>query len=42
MTIQFNHTIVHARDSHASAAFLAGILGLAAPVLLARSGGPGR
>ena len=32
MTIQFNHTIVHARDSHASAFFLAGILGLAAPV----------
>ena len=32
MTIQFNHTIVHARDSHASAVFLAEILGLAAPV----------
>jgi len=32
MTIQFNHTIVHTRDSHASAAFLAGILGLSTPV----------
>ncbi len=32
MTVQFNHTIVHARDSHASAVFLAGILGLSAPV----------
>ncbi|WP_194893151.1 VOC family protein [Catenulispora pinisilvae] len=28
MTIQLNHTIVRARDSHASAAFLAGVLGL--------------
>ena len=28
MTIQLNHTIVHARDSRASAAFLATILGL--------------
>jgi catechol 2,3-dioxygenase-like lactoylglutathione lyase family enzyme len=28
MTIQLNHTIVHARDKHASAAFLATILGL--------------
>ena len=32
MTIQFNHTIVHARDSHASSVFLAEILGLASPV----------
>lgn len=31
MTIQLNHTIVHARDSRASAAFLADILGLPAP-----------
>jgi catechol 2,3-dioxygenase-like lactoylglutathione lyase family enzyme len=28
MTVQLNHTIVHASDKHASAAFLAGILGL--------------
>ena len=28
MTIQLNHTIVHARDKRASAAFLATILGL--------------
>jgi catechol 2,3-dioxygenase-like lactoylglutathione lyase family enzyme len=28
MSIQLNHTIVRARDKHASAAFLAGILGL--------------
>jgi catechol 2,3-dioxygenase-like lactoylglutathione lyase family enzyme len=31
MTVQLNHTIVNARDKHASAAFLAGILGLPAP-----------
>jgi catechol 2,3-dioxygenase-like lactoylglutathione lyase family enzyme len=31
MTIVLNHTIVHARDPQASAAFLAGILGLPAP-----------
>lgn len=31
MTIQFNHTIVWSRDSAASAAFLAQILGLPAP-----------
>jgi catechol 2,3-dioxygenase-like lactoylglutathione lyase family enzyme len=31
MTVQLNHTIVHARDSKASAAFLADILGLSAP-----------
>jgi len=31
MAIEFNHTIVAARDSAASAAFLAGILGLPAP-----------
>jgi catechol 2,3-dioxygenase-like lactoylglutathione lyase family enzyme len=31
MSINFNHTIVYARDSHASATFLAEILGLAAP-----------
>jgi catechol 2,3-dioxygenase-like lactoylglutathione lyase family enzyme len=28
MTVQLNHTIVRARDKHASARFLAGILGL--------------
>ena len=32
MPIQLNHTIVSARDPQASAAFLAGILGRAAPV----------
>ncbi len=32
MPIQLNHTIVHARDSLASATFLADMLGLAAPV----------
>lgn len=31
MTIQLNHTIVHVRDSQASAAFLTDILGLFAP-----------
>jgi len=31
MTVQLNHTIVHARDSRASATFLTGILGLSAP-----------
>ena len=31
MTVQLNHTIVNARDRHASAAFLARILGLPAP-----------
>lgn len=31
MTVQLNHTIVAARDKHASASFLAGILGLPAP-----------
>ena len=31
MPIKFNHTIVYARDSHASAAFLAGVLGLSGP-----------
>lgn len=31
MTVQLNHTIVHARDKQASAAFLAGILGLGMP-----------
>ncbi|HLI39330.1 MAG TPA: VOC family protein [Streptosporangiaceae bacterium] len=31
MAIQLNHTIVWARDSDASAAFLSGILGLAPP-----------
>lgn len=30
MSIQLNHTIVHARDNRASAEFLAGILGLTA------------
>jgi catechol 2,3-dioxygenase-like lactoylglutathione lyase family enzyme len=32
MTVKLNHTIVHARDKHASAKFLAEILGLPAPV----------
>ncbi len=32
MSIQLNHTIVHARDALASATFLADMLGLAAPV----------
>ena len=31
MAVQFNHTIVAARDSHASATFLAEVMGLAAP-----------
>jgi hypothetical protein len=31
MTVQLNHTIVSARDKHASATFLAEILGLPAP-----------
>jgi catechol 2,3-dioxygenase-like lactoylglutathione lyase family enzyme len=31
MTVKLNHTIVHARDKHASAKFLADILGLPAP-----------
>jgi catechol 2,3-dioxygenase-like lactoylglutathione lyase family enzyme len=31
MTVELNHTIVNARDSDASAAFLADILGLAPP-----------
>lgn len=31
MSVQLNHTIVHSRDSQASARFLADILGLAAP-----------
>jgi len=31
MAIAFNHTIVYAKDKHASAAFLARILGLPAP-----------
>lgn len=31
MTVQLNHTIVHARDARASATFLADMLGLAAP-----------
>src|SRR6516165_10944142 len=31
MAVEFNHTIVWARDSHASATFLAEILGLSAP-----------
>ncbi len=34
MPIQLNHTIVHARDSLASATFLADMLGLAPPVRL--------
>jgi catechol 2,3-dioxygenase-like lactoylglutathione lyase family enzyme len=32
MAVQLNHTIVHARDPEASAAFLADLLGLPAPV----------
>jgi catechol 2,3-dioxygenase-like lactoylglutathione lyase family enzyme len=31
MAIQFNHTILYARDSRASAKFLADMLGLPAP-----------
>ena len=31
MSVQLNHTIVHARDKQASATFLAEILGLVAP-----------
>ena len=31
MTVKLNHTIVHARDKRASAAFLSEILGLPAP-----------
>ena len=31
MAVQLNHTIVHARDSEASAAFVAELLGLPAP-----------
>jgi catechol 2,3-dioxygenase-like lactoylglutathione lyase family enzyme len=31
MPVQFNHTIVHARDPEASASFLSEILGLPAP-----------
>lgn len=31
MSVRFNHTIVHSRDKKASAAFLADVLGLAAP-----------
>ncbi|HEX7354470.1 MAG TPA: VOC family protein [Mycobacteriales bacterium] len=32
MAVHLDHTIVHSRDKHASAAFLARILGLAPPV----------
>jgi catechol 2,3-dioxygenase-like lactoylglutathione lyase family enzyme len=32
VTVKLNHTIVHARDKRASAAFLSEILGLPAPV----------
>jgi len=32
MTVKLNHTLVHARDKRASAAFLSEILGLPAPV----------
>jgi catechol 2,3-dioxygenase-like lactoylglutathione lyase family enzyme len=32
MAVKLNHTIVHARDKRASAAFLAEVLGLPAPV----------
>jgi catechol 2,3-dioxygenase-like lactoylglutathione lyase family enzyme len=32
MTAKLNHTIVYARDKHASAAFLSEVLGLPAPV----------
>lgn len=31
MSVRFNHTIVHSRDSRKSAAFLAEVLGLPAP-----------
>jgi catechol 2,3-dioxygenase-like lactoylglutathione lyase family enzyme len=33
MTVQLNHTIVHARDRDASAAFLADVLGLDPPAV---------
>ena len=32
MTVEFNHTIIWARDSKASATYLAAILGLPAPI----------
>ena len=32
MSVKLNHTIVHSRDKHEGASFLADILGLAAPV----------
>lgn len=35
MSVRFNHTIVHGRDKHASAAFLADVLGLPAPARFA-------
>jgi catechol 2,3-dioxygenase-like lactoylglutathione lyase family enzyme len=35
MAIELNHTIVHARDPHASATFYADILGLARPTRFA-------
>jgi hypothetical protein len=31
MPVELNHTIVHATDKHASARFLADVLGLAEP-----------
>jgi hypothetical protein len=37
MTAKLNHTIVYARDKHASAAFLSEVLGLPAPVPLGLS-----
>jgi catechol 2,3-dioxygenase-like lactoylglutathione lyase family enzyme len=36
MAVQLNHTIVHARDSKASAAFVAELLGLAKPAHVMR------
>ena len=36
MAVQLNHTIVHARDSRASAAFVAELLGLPAPTHFGR------
>lgn len=31
MTVELNHTIIHAKDKRESAAFLAGLMGLSAP-----------
>ena len=42
MSVELNHTIVWARDKAASAAFVAGILGVAvSPPMAVRPGAPG-